>query len=115
MRVIAEGIARAYNVEQTVTYTREFVPLVNQPAQTEAALEAARAVLGAENVSVVSEPFTGSEDFARFLAHVPGCFSFVGNGASAPLHNPRYDFDDAGLIHGARFHAEIVRRRLAVA
>ncbi|MFC5394058.1 M20 aminoacylase family protein [Bosea vestrisii] len=115
MRVISEGIARAYNVEQSVTYTREFVPLLNQPAQTEAALEAARAVLGAENVAVVSEPFTGSEDFARFLAHVPGCFSFVGNGASAPLHNPRYDFDDAGLIHGARFHAEIVRRRLAVA
>lgn len=115
MRVISDGIARAYNVEQSVIYTREFVPLVNQPAQTEAALEAARAVLGAENVSVVSEPFTGSEDFARFLAHVPGCFSFVGNGASAPLHNPRYDFDDAGLIHGTRFHAEIVRRRLAVA
>jgi hippurate hydrolase len=114
MRVISEGIARAYNVGQSVTYTREFVPLVNQPAQTEAALEAARHVLGAENVSVVSEPFTGSEDFARFLAHVPGCFSFVGNGDSAPLHNPRYDFDDKGLIHGARFHAEIVRRRLAV-
>ncbi|PZR93739.1 MAG: amidohydrolase [Stutzerimonas stutzeri] len=115
MRVISEGIARAYNVEQSVNYTREFVPLLNQPAQTEAALEAARAVLGAENVVVVSEPFTGSEDFARFLDHVPGCFSFVGNGDSAPLHNPRYDFDDAGLIHGARFHAEIVRRRLAVA
>ncbi|WP_186418252.1 M20 aminoacylase family protein [Bosea sp. CS1GBMeth4] len=114
MRVIAEGIARAYNVEQSVIYTREFVPLVNQPVQTEAALEAARAVLGAEYVSVVSEPFTGSEDFARFLAHVPGCFSFLGNGASAPLHNPRYDFNDEGLIHGARFHAEIVRRRLAV-
>lgn len=114
MRVIAEGIARAYNVEQSVSYTREFVPLLNQPEQTEAALEAARAVLGAGNVSVVSEPFTGSEDFARFLAHVPGCFSFLGNGASAPLHNPRYDFNDAGLIHGARLHAEIVRRRLAV-
>lgn len=113
MRVIAEGIARAYNVEQSVSYTREFVPLLNQPEQTEAALEAARAVLGAGNVSVVSEPFTGSEDFARFLAHVPGCFSFLGNGASAPLHNPRYDFNDEGLIHGARLHAEIVRRRLA--
>ncbi|SEM55689.1 hippurate hydrolase [Bosea lupini] len=114
MRVISEGIARAYNVEQSVSYTREFVPLLNQPAQTEAALEAARNALGPENVSVVSEPFTGSEDFARFLAHVPGCFSFVGNGDSAPLHNPRYDFNDEGLIHGARFHAEIVRRRLTL-
>ncbi|WP_449255465.1 M20 aminoacylase family protein [Bosea sp. (in: a-proteobacteria)] len=115
MRAIADGIARAYAVEPSVTYTREFVPLLNDPALTEEALGAARALLGAENVSVVSEPFTGSEDFARFLDHVPGCFAFLGNGDSAPLHNPRYDFDDAGLIHGARFHAGIVRRRLPAA
>jgi hippurate hydrolase len=44
---------------------------------------------------------------------LPGCFVFLGNGlASRPLHNPGYDFDDRGLIHGARFHAAIVRRRL---
>jgi metal-dependent amidase/aminoacylase/carboxypeptidase family protein len=47
---------------------------------------------------------------------VPGCFVFIGNGAdSAPLHNPHYDFDDAGLIHGARFHAAIARQRLSPA
>ena len=115
MRVIAEGIARAYNVEQSVSYTREFVPLLNDPALTDEALGAARDLLGADNVSLAPEPFTGSEDFARFLHHVPGCFAFLGNGESAPLHNPRYDFDDAGLIHGARFHAQIVRRRLPAA
>ena len=59
------------------------------------------------------EPMTASEDFARFLEHVPGCFVFLGNGNSAPLHNPAYDFNDEGLLHGARFHAAIVRQRLA--
>ncbi|TIS85416.1 MAG: amidohydrolase, partial [Mesorhizobium sp.] len=44
---------------------------------------------------------------------VPGCFVFLGNGNSAPLHNPAYDFNDEGLLHGARFHAAVVRRRLA--
>jgi hypothetical protein len=45
---------------------------------------------------------------------VPGCFAFIGNGLDAPsLHNPSYDFDDANLIAGARFHAAIARRRLA--
>ena len=112
MRVITEGIARAYNVEQSVTYTREFVPLLNDAALTHEALSVARDLLGADNVSLASEPFTGSEDFARFLDYVPGCFAFLGNGDSVPLHNPRYDFDDAGLIHGALFHAGIVRRRL---
>jgi hippurate hydrolase len=56
---------------------------------------------------------TGSEDFARFLDHVPGCFVFLGNGeASAPLHNSSYDFNDDGLLYGTNFHAAIVRQRL---
>ena len=56
---------------------------------------------------------TGSEDFARFLAHVPGCFALIGNGEnSAPLHNPGYDFNDAALLHGAQVHAAIARERL---
>lgn len=91
------------------------MPLVNDAALTEEALAVARETLGADAVSIVAAPFTGSEDFARFLDHVPGCFAFLGNGDSAPLHNPRYDFDDAGLIHGMRFHAGIVRRRLPAA
>lgn len=33
----------------------------------------------------------------------PGCSVALGNGEdSAPLHNPRYDFNDAGLLHGRR-------------
>jgi hippurate hydrolase len=112
MRVIAEGTAATYNLAVEVTYTREFVPTINDAALTDEALAAARDLLGAENVAVAREPVTGSEDFARFLAHVPGCFAFVGNGDTAPLHNPNYDFDDAGLLHGARFHADIARRRL---
>jgi hippurate hydrolase len=59
---------------------------------------------------------TGSEDFARFLDHVPGCFLFIGNDeTSAPLHHPSYDFNDEALMHGARVHAAIARRRLAAA
>lgn len=113
MRAIVRGTAAAYGVEAHVLYTREFVPLLNDAALAEEALAAARTVFGDEGVAVASEPMTASEDFARFLEHVPGCFAFVGNGeASAPLHNPGYDFDDAGLLHGAHFHAAIVRRRL---
>ena len=114
MRRIAEGTAQAYNVSAEVTYTREFVPLVNDAALVDEAFVAARSVLAHDAVGVAAEPMTGSEDFARFLAHVPGCFVFLGNGASAPLHNPSYDFNDEGLLHGARFHAAIARRRLAV-
>lgn len=114
MRIVAAGTALAYNVTAEVTYTREFVPLVNDATLAEEALAAAATVSAPGAVAVTAEPITGSEDFARFLDHVPGCFLFTGNGDSAPLHNPRYDFNDAGLLHGARLHAAIVRRRLAV-
>jgi hippurate hydrolase len=113
MRIIAEGTALTYNVATEVTYTREFVPLLNDAALVDEAFAAARTVFEPEHVSTAPEPMTGSEDFARFLEHVPGCFVFVGNGKhSAPLHNPSYDFSDDGLLYGARLHAAITRRRL---
>jgi amidohydrolase len=113
MRVVAEGTALTYNVATQVTYTREFVPLVNDAALANEAFTASRTVFEPDHVATASEPMTGSEDFARFLEHVPGCFAFVGNGeGSAPLHNPTYDFNDEGLLYGARFHAAITRQRL---
>ncbi|MCV9997237.1 M20 family metallopeptidase [Pararhizobium sp. YC-54] len=113
MRTIAEGIALAHNVTAEVTYTREFIPLLNDAILVEEAFAAARTVFDPGEVRVADEPMTGSEDFARFLQHVPGVFAFVGNGRdSAPLHNPQFDFNDQGLLDGARFHAAIVRQRL---
>ncbi|TPN81990.1 amidohydrolase [Mesorhizobium sp. CU2] len=113
MRRIAEGTAQAYNVEAEITYTREFVPLINDAALVDEAFAAARTVLADDAVRVAAEPMTASEDFARFLHRVPGCFVFMGNGDTAPLHNPAYDFNDEGLLFGARFHEAVVRRRLA--
>ncbi len=114
MRIIADGSAVTYNVTAEVTYTREFVPLVNDATLVDEAFAAARTVFTPDHVATASEPMTGSEDFARFLEHVPGCFAFVGNGkGSAPLHNPAYDFNDDGLLYGSRFHVAIVRQRLS--
>ncbi|WP_128566013.1 amidohydrolase [Methylobacterium crusticola] len=113
MRRVAAGIATAYACTAEVAYTREFVPTVNDPAVTQAALAAARAALGEDRVEVMPEPHTGSEDFARFLAHAPGCFAFLGNGeASRPLHNPAFDFDDAAIPHGIAYFVALARRRL---
>ncbi|ODA94484.1 amidohydrolase [Mesorhizobium sp. SEMIA 3007] len=113
MLIIAEGTAAAYNVAAEVNYTREFVPLHNDTELVEAAIAAAKNVFEPGNIAIAREPVTASEDFARFLDHVPGCFVFLGNGeASAPLHNSSYDFNDEGLVFGASFHAAIARQRL---
>lgn len=111
MRRIAAGTAIQYALEAEVSYTREFVPLLNDASLTQEALAAAATV--STHTASDCEPMTGSEDFARFLEHVPGCFLFIGNGeGSAPLHHPAYDFNDAALLHGAQLHAAIARRRL---
>ena len=116
MEIIAQGTAQSYNLSAALHYTREFVPLVNDEALVQEALAAARTVFDDGNVAIAREPMTGSEDFARFLDHVPGCFAYVGNGEnSAPLHNPNFDFNDDGLRYGAGFHTAIVRRRLPAA
>lgn len=111
MRRIAEGIGIQHDVSVELKYTREFVPLVNDADLTAAALDAAGAV--SKRVRRDCEPITASEDFARFLQHVPGSFLFIGNGEnSPPLHNPSYDFNDDALVHGARVFTSIVNRRL---
>ena len=113
MRRIAAGIAQGHQLEVTVDYTREFVPLLNDAALTDQMIAAAGPV--SDHVAIATQPMTASEDFARLLTHVPGCFAFIGNGeGSAPLHNPGYDFNDAALIHGAQVHAAIARQRLPV-
>ncbi|WP_159995315.1 amidohydrolase [Roseomonas sp. 18066] len=114
MRRIAEGVAIAHGCTAELDYTREFIPTLNHPGATAAALAAARATLGATNAEEMAEPITASEDFARFLALRPGCFAFLGNGVeSAPLHNPRYDFADDAIPHGVGFFTAIARQRLA--
>jgi hippurate hydrolase len=113
IRRIAEGIAAAHGCAAELNYSREFVPLVNHADATQAAVEAAQAVFGEDGVDADCAPITASEDFARFLERVPGCFVFLGNGVdSPPLHNAAFDFDDDALGYGVRFHVEVARRRL---
>jgi len=113
MRALAAATALGHGLTAEVFYSREFAPLVNDAALADQSLAVARTVFSADNVETSSRPMTASEDFARFLEHVPGCFAFVGNGeTSAPLHNPRYDFDDSGLVFGARYYVALAKARL---
>ena len=75
-------------------------------------LNAASASLGAASVRDDAALVTASEDFARLLQHVPGCFALLGNGTSKPLHNPGYDFNDDALPYGVKFLVELARQRL---
>jgi hippurate hydrolase len=97
-----------------VDYQRGYPVLVNSSEETEFAREVAIELVGAERVVAPFGPVTGSEDFAYYLQHKPGCFLRIGNGESSPmLHNARYDFDDANLSVGAAFWTRLAERFLA--
>ena len=58
-------------------------------------------------------PTMGSEDFSFMLEARPGAFIFVGNGDSATLHHPSYDFNDEVLPYGMSYWVELVETALA--
>jgi hippurate hydrolase len=55
----------------------------------------------------------GAEDFAYMLQARPGAFVFVGNGDSANLHHPAYDFNDEVIPVGASYWVRLVETALA--
>lgn len=117
MRTLCQGICAAHGAQCEVDYTHEFAPTVNWPQCVPHAVAAATAVVGAQRVEANVAPMMISEDFGAFLRVVPGAFVFIGNGdgdspGGVPLHNARYDFNDAVLPVGARYFAALVRLRL---
>ena len=54
----------------------------------------------------------GGEDFSFMLEARPGAFIYVGNGDSAGLHHPAYDFNDEAIPAGASWFVEMAERRL---
>ncbi|MGE0007439.1 MAG: M20 aminoacylase family protein [Parvibaculaceae bacterium] len=116
MRKLAQGIAASFGAEIGVDYSHEFAATVNHEAQSAAALAAARATPGITGVDAGPEPLMGSEDFGLFLNHRPGNFAFLGNGDSGangqPLHNARYDFNDAAIGPGVAYWSTIVHDKL---
>lgn len=115
MRRVAQGLAAAHDCSVEVIYERVFVPTVNEPEATEHCLKAAETVFGPGRVNGNAARTGGAEDFAQALKIAPGAFGFIGNGDSAPLHNPGYDFNDAALMPGVEWFVELVRNRLPAA
>ena len=97
-----------------IDYERGYPVVVNSTPETEFARQVAEELVGPERVVAPFGPVTGSEDFAYYLEHRPGCFLRLGNGEAAPmLHNARYDFADANLTVGAAYWTRLVERFLS--
>jgi hippurate hydrolase len=116
MRQIVAGICAAHGADGEVEYRNDFVVAKNSPAETAAAVAAARQVAGEPAVDAHCPVCGGSEDFARLLQRKPGCYILIGNGleghCGASLHNPHYDMNDDILATGRDYWVSLVESQL---
>ncbi|KIN76623.1 M20 aminoacylase family protein [Sulfitobacter mediterraneus] len=108
---ICEGIANTFGATARVNYKRNYPVMVNHDEQTEFAAEVARSVSGdCDEAPLVM----GGEDFAFMLEERPGAYILVGNGDTAAVHHPMYNFNDEAIPAGCSWWAGIVEQRMPV-
>ena len=112
VREVVAGIAQATGAKIELTYDRGYPVTVNHAAQTDVAVRAARDIAGDANVEEMA-PLMAGEDFAFMLEQRPGALIFCGNGDSAGLHHPEYNFNDEALVFGTSYWIKLVENTLA--
>jgi amidohydrolase len=112
IKEICAGVAAAFGGTADLTYHRGYPVMVNSEEQTQFAADVARSVSGAcEDADLVM----GGEDFAFMLEERPGAYILVGNGDTAMVHHPEYNFNDEAIPAGCSWWAEIVEQRMPAA
>ncbi|MCI9867608.1 amidohydrolase [Rhizobium skierniewicense] len=113
IKQMAEGIAHANGAEVEAIYDRFCPVTVNHADETDHAIRVARDIVGEKNVDPDVDPSMAGEDFSYMLKERPGAFIFLGNGDSAGLHNPGYDFNDEAIAYGISYWVKLAEQRLA--
>jgi hippurate hydrolase len=112
IKAICNGIAATFGGTADITYNRGYPVMVNSDEQTAFAAKVASDIAGScEDAPLVM----GGEDFAFMLEERPGAYILVGNGDTAMVHHPEYNFNDDAIPAGCSWWAEIVEQRLPAA
>lgn len=113
-RSIVRHTAEAHGARVEIDFAYGYPVTRNHAPNTELAGNVAESVAdgGAAGVNRAVAPMMGGEDFSFMLEKRPGAFIFIGNGDSAPLHNPGFDFNDATLAYGISYWRGLVHRLL---
>jgi amidohydrolase len=114
---VCRGIGAAHGVDVEVDYREEYPVTVNDAGETAFVRDVITDVFGLERFDPLAVPLTGSEDFSRVLAEVPGCYVLLGAHATdrpdgPDVHSPRAVFDDGVIADGALLHAQVAIRAL---
>ncbi len=112
MRRLAPSVAAGFGAAAEVDFRLVFAPTVNNSDEMEVLAAAAAGLVGEERTQRGRAPLMASEDFGFMLERIPGAHILLGNGDSAPLHNPQYEFNDEAIPYGAALFAAVVERKL---
>jgi hippurate hydrolase len=110
---VVEGTALALGARAELHYHRGYPVTVNAEENTVFAAEVAQAVSG--RVDTNTAPLMGAEDFSYMLNERPGAYIFLGNGDTAMVHHPAYNFDDSAIPFGSSWYAGMAEARLPAA
>lgn len=113
LRAIAEGTALAHGAEAEVTWIEGYPGVINHEVETTYAAKIAEEVSGLPALPIL--PTMGGEDFSYVLENVPGAYIFMGNGDTAGVHHPEYNFDDSAIPAGSSWFVGMVESRLPAA
>ena len=112
LHAVIEGTAKLYGATAKLTYKRDYPVLRNHERETSFAASVAADVVGGPHVDTAMVPVMGAEDFSFMLEARPGAFIFVGNGPSAGLHHPAYNFNDEVIPIGTSYWVKLVETAL---
>ncbi|MGB3503659.1 MAG: M20 aminoacylase family protein [Mesorhizobium sp.] len=113
MKEICEGIAAAYGAKINVKFDWNYPVTFNHETETGYAVGVAGEIAGEANVNPATPAVMGGEDFSYMLEARPGAFIFIGNGDTAGLHHPAYDFNDEVIPHGISYWVKMAESSLA--
>jgi len=105
---VTRTTAAMFGATADVTYKRDYPVTRNHERETAFAAAVATDVAGAEKVDTATPPLMGGEDFSFLLEARPGAFMFIGNGDSAGLHHPAYNFNDDAIPVGVSYWIRLV-------
>ena len=112
VREVVAGVAQMTGAKIELDYDHGYPVTINHASQTDVAKRVAEEIAGGANVHELS-PQMGAEDFAYMLESRPGAFIFCGNGDSAGLHHPAYNFNDEAIVFGTSYWVKLVENTLA--
>jgi amidohydrolase len=112
VREIVAGVAQMTGAKIDLEYVSGYPVTVNHIRETDIATRVAKEVAGDANVHDTA-PMMGAEDFSYMLEARPGAFIFCGNGDTAGLHHPAYNFNDEAIVFGTSYWIKLVENTLA--